>query len=326
MNREIINTIFDKIISKEDTIKIKCKPSDGKRLNEAYDLYAQKIGLKITTNDNSEIHKLYTDDKFNATIEFTKDFIDENIVDIKNTDKKLINIKEIYNAYNNLPDKLKEKINTIRFVKGDEYDEKNGIGGWSKFLDEKILDVSGMYIPHYIFYHDDKILGNYEMIIAHEAMHNYDYPNLDKKTFEQIKNAFSDNPSIENLLKLSALQKKYSLEETHINTHSTYKEVVEKNKAYLLQQGMGKDIDELNYASKHAKDYGLSEDYADAGAIIILGYKNPDNPNAVLINTDKQIVQYREWIKTHPYQAQYMVKELFDEDVSIEYLLKQAEL
>ena len=58
--------------------------------------------------------------------------------------------------------------------------------------------------------------------------------------------------------------------------------------------------------------------------MIILGLHNPNNPKAV-VRWDGETMQYREWIKLHPYKAQYLAKEIFGEDISIETLLAQSE-
>ena len=57
--------------------------------------------------------------------------------------------------------------------------------------------------------------------------------------------------------------------------------------------------------------------------MIITGYRNPDNPNAT-VRYNNRPMQFKEWITVHPYQAQYLIKELYGEEVSIQDLQKMG--
>ena len=318
MNKKIIETIFESILS--NTIN-KCF-YQNKFVRQAFEDCAEKYGLEIVDNEDNKIAYTLKDYKHNVTLEFSKQFINEQILDFKNEDKNKYPLNTVFKVYDGLPDKIKHNMNLIRYVLGSDDDKRKGQCAWSNFLDEDYNYVSYTIVPHYIFKRKNGQLGNYEKVLAHEGTHNYDYYQLDEKTFKAVSDYLNldfmnNNPSIFNKT-YDKFKDKFEK-----SNSEKYTEANKKNNEYLIKKGIPRDeIANVTFVSDHAID-GTSEEYADVGAMVITGFYNPNNPNSV-VELNGRPVQYKEWIVNYPYLAQYMVKEVFDEDVSIDYLLQQS--
>lgn len=324
MDKNIIEYTFNQVFKKYAT---KCH-STTKRNIQALTVASQKYGLLEVTGDTSGSMKIYKDEKNDTIFDFTNAFVDKDIIDFTNSGQKKIDLEKIFEAYENLPTKVKKDTHIIKFsVEDDRYieDVLNGAIAWSGFIDPIYNETKTVIIPSSSF---DKYLtkdGEYslERVIAHEGMHCHDYPHPTKKTMNLI-NQYLHETETGNALDWNDRMKVFKYIEANgkkkfTKTFGYYQEAVQKNKRFISENGLDPTINK-------ASDYGardIVEDYAEAGSMIICGYKNPDNPNAVItINGEK--VPYRNWVATHPYQAQALIKDLFGDKVSIKELNNMA--
>lgn len=341
MNKKTITTIIDEIILKnkisdviQDNITIdsevdeKCSKSKQKGVIRAFQTQSEMHGLKFLTPDESGSAFTLYDNKNDVYLDFSNAFINKDIIDIKNNGEKEINLEDIFRGYDNLPDKVKKKMGLIKFhhlVEGRNV--KKGTEAFSLYIDEDAKTVGTITIPDYFFTkYNGKGKGgadNYENVLAHEAMHNYDYKKPSDKSFDLINNYFNGN-YIE-WSDRKKLFKNYIFadgEDKYTKTYSdSWNKAIENNEKYLKDNGVP-----VSKASRRntASDYGkteATENYAEAGMMVITGLHNPDNPNAT-VRYNNRIMGFREWVTIHPYQTQQLAKELYGENWSIDDILK----
>ena len=337
MNLDDINKTFDKAILKSkikdiieenitihpllEDLNVKCSIWNRKSVITSFNQHAQMYGLEMLDTDESGIAFELYDKKHDTTLRFTKKFIEQNLLDYKNQGKKEINLQDIFNAYEQLPETNKNAVNVIKYLFGNDMAKDEGVMGWSQFLSDD-LDFNQIGIPHYLFTHMNDTGNNYERVLAHETAHCNDYPKLSdemKTSIQKTKNGTGDISDTLNVMELT-LKSKITTEK-YTETYGGYADSVTNNIKYL--QDMGVPISSSAFRNR-SSDYGANkdwEDYAEACSMIITGHNNPDNPNAT-VKYNGRAMQYREWITVHPYQAQYLIKKLYGEDVSIQDLQK----
>ncbi len=334
-----LNKTFDKIILKHrisdiiqdnitvyptpisDDLNVKCSIRNRKSVITSFHQHAQMYGLEMLDTDESGIAFELYDKKHDTTLRFTNKFIEENLIDYKNQGKKSINLEDIFRAYDELPDVNKDAVHGIKFLYGNNIAEDDGVMGWSQFLTDD-FDFNQIGIPHYLFNHTEEIGNNYERVLAHESAHCRDYPQISdkmKKSLQKTKEGTGDMIDTLNVMDLTLKSK--ILTEKFTETYGGYKDSVSNNARYLQQNGVSPT--NSVYRNK-SSDYGATkdwEDYAEASSMVITGYRNPDNPNAT-VRYNGRAMQYREWVTVHPYQAQYLIKDLFGVNVGVDEILK----
>ena len=348
MNRNVIEEVFDEVINK---FSLKCsRVSRRASVEKAFYNISNKYGLKLEKheiqetiyskplNDGLNYDPVYTltDKEHNTQLIFTEKFLDDNIISFTpqgNHKNHHISLEEIIQGYMNLPSNNKDSVNMVLFKYLGEKDtdfENTGILAYSTFEDVSAKEMNTITIPSYYFRQYNPTgdgWDNYDFLISHESMHCLDYIRVSGEEYNLRKNKL-------NLQDLTPTEYKLWLElqggvtKTNIMSKSEnpneYGSVITNNSNYLSENKVNSNrLPQLNKAS----DYGaskISEDYAEAGAMVMLGYKNPSNPKAV-VRWNGETMQYREWIKLHPYQAQYLVKQVYGENVSIDILLSEKE-
>lgn len=333
-----INKTFDKIILKHrisdiiqdnitvyptsisDDLNVKCSIWNRKSVITSFHQHAQMYGLDMLDTDDSGIAFELYDKEHDTKLRFTKKFIEENLIDYKNQGKKTINLEDIFSAYNELPDVNKSAVNVIKYLFGNDMAEDEGVMGWSQFMSED-LNFNQIGIPHYLFNHTNDTGNNYERVLAHESAHCRDYMQLtegQKESIQKTKDGTGDLSDTINVmeLKLKSMMPKEKFRETY----GGYSDSVTNNARYLQQNGVSPSA---SVSRNKSSDYGFKdwEDYAEASSMVITGYRNPDNPNAT-VRYNGRAMQYREWVTVHPYQAQYLIKDLFGVNVSIDEILQ----
>lgn len=327
MNKDIISNIFDNVISnyKEKEFTVKCKPSEAPTNVRAFTEVSEKYNLKMLKPDESGSAFTLYDDKNDVYLDFSNAFMNNNIIDVKNNGEKEINLEEIIQGYDKLPTKVKKKIGLIKYhhlVEGE--DISDGTEAFSRYIDTESKTVGTITMPDYFFkkYNKSNDEDSYERVLAHEAMHNYDYKRPTGKTFDLI-NKYFNGESID-------WQDRYKLFTKYIDatgkdkfskTYGMFEKVRQDNLEYLWNNNVNHNkAITLNRSS----DYGGSkptEDFAEAGSMVITGLHNPNNPNATVKYNNRKM-QFREWVTIHPYQTQALAKELYGETYIIDEILK----
>ena len=116
MNKKDINNIIDNIITKnklsdiildniyiEDDLNIKCSVSSRASTIRAFQEYGEKYGLTTLKPDESGSAFTLYDHKHDTYLDFSKAFVNKNIIDIHNNGEKEINLEEIFRVYADLP-------------------------------------------------------------------------------------------------------------------------------------------------------------------------------------------------------------------------------
>ena len=322
MNKDIIKQVIEHIINNHNNKFIsKCNPNSIKQNIIGFNEVSEKYGLTVLKPDQSGSAFTLYDHKNDVYLDFSNAFMRGNIIDVKNNGDKEINLEDIIRGYDNLPVKVKKKIGLIKYhhlVEGDDVSE--GTEAFSRFIDTESNTVGTITMPDYFFtkYNGRGGVDAYDFVLAHEAMHNYDYKRPSKKTFDLL-NKYFNGEYIE-------YQDRYKLYTNYIDawgdkkftkSNGFYETAVRNNSNYIYDAGGSATIN-------RASDYGRvkqSEDFAEAGAMIITGYKNPDNPYSV-VKFNNRNMQFREWVTVHPYQAQALIKELYGDKLSINEVLK----
>lgn len=341
MNKKIIESIFDRVIN-DFTIKcgrVSTRESVGnafKRVSEKYGLSLKKYTVDREDSkkyDNDRVHydivySLY-DKGHNTKINFTEKFLDDNTIAFNprgNHKNHNISLDEIIEGYIRLPDNNKKHVNQIIFKNWGTVDDKDkDIIGYSKFEDSSAKDMNTISILSQYFKNKNPTgdgWDNYDFVLAHESTHCLDFREVSEEEYNvrmkylNMKNYPND---IDTILKEHNNLKKIETTKSGLSQGYPYY----RNQDYLKEVGF--KIDDAVQLKK-ASDYGTvsdTEDFADTGAMIINGYYTPDNPKAI-VRWNGGTMQYREWIKLHPYTGQYLVKLIYDEDVSIDTLLSQG--
>ena len=333
MKKEIISNIIDEAINKYhptlNELKTKCSPSKSKTVIAGFQEQSAQHGLKFLTPDESGSAFTLYDEKNDTYLDFSNAFINKNIIDVKNNGDKYINLEDIFKGYEQLPTKVKKKIGLIKYHSYDEKEVGDGTEAWAKFIDEQSKTVGTITIPDYFFtkYNNKGKNGadNYEFVLAHEAMHNYDYKRPTKKTFDLLNRYFNGG--------YVEWQDRYKLFTNYIDatgknkytkTYGMFEKATQDNLDYLRNNNVNHD---KSIRVNRSSDYGFSkktEDFAEAGAMVMTGLHNPDNPNAT-VKYNNRIMQFREWVTIHPYQTQALAKELYGEKYSIDEILDLGE-
>lgn len=340
MNKKTITTIIDEIILKnkisdviQDNITIdsevdeKCSKSKQKGVIRAFQSQSEMHGLTFLTPDESGSAFTLYDNKNDVYLDFSNAFINKDIIDVKNNGEKEINLEDIFRGYDSLPDKVKKKIGLIKFHHLREgKDVKKGTEAFSRYFDHDAKTVGTITMPDYFFtkYNGKGKVGadNYENVLAHEAMHNYDYKKPSNKTFDLINSYFNNTLGWEekkNILKNYVLA---DGADKYTKTYSgSWNKAIADNEQYLKDNGV--PVGKASMRNR-ASDYGgekRTENYAEAGMMVITGLHNPDNPNATVCYNGRKM-GFREWVTIHPYQTQQLAKELYGENWSIDDILK----
>lgn len=341
MNRNDIEEVLDIILHKQG-FTIKCsKVSTRSSVEKAFHNVAEKYGLTLKANNknlpklqgnnddlNSNIVFTLTDEKHHTRLEFTERFLEDNFIAFSekgNHKNHTITLDEIIGGYDKLPDRNKDSVNLIKFFNRGGMSEESKLAS-SQFTSTMDKEMNVINIPNYYFTKYNPTgegWDNYEFVLAHESMHCLDYIKVNDKTYDLIQKFFNGE-----YLEYTDTKKVFDYiqgGDSKIMTKSNgkYLQSWGKNEDYLIEHKVNESrLDSLNKAS----DYGstrISEDFAEAGAMVTLGFHNPDNPKAV-VRWNGGEMQYREWIKLHPYKAQYLVKQIYGENVSIDTLLGQG--
>lgn len=308
-----IQLIFEEVIHKN--FKIKCKPSYRNSTINAFKDKSREYNLKILPSDDKKVFMKFYDSKNNTQIIFTKDFINKGHIDLQDSNEKDINIGRLFEGYNNLPTKNKEDINELLFTVDDSYKD-TGVKAWTHLLTEE-GNHHLITIPDYAFdIHNTDNTMSYEYILAHESMHAHDFIKLNSEQLNNPSdygNLDAGNPDSYRFTSSVFGEDGYLSKQDYL----VARDLNDKYIGWLIGGGFN------NYPSS---DYGVRdehEDYAEAGAMIITGWNNPDNPNSVTIK-NKVPVQFREWVKTQPFKVKYILKEVYDKDVSIKEILDKG--
>lgn len=346
MDRSIIEKTIDHLLHLKGVTVVKCKPSYRPHVLKVLQEYADKYGYNIQTYKDKSIYNkdalatLY-DPVHNTMIEFNKDFINNNNIDWNNTDKKKINIEDIFNAYETLPDKCKDSMGLLKHTTEDDYDIfGNEALGWSSIYEQKdntfnVVNIPSSFLENYT---GENI--NYDFLLAHESMHCVDFHKFTQEEMDlivHIKNEFEhsretgEDPNITDE-EIEAYNKvrgilhneftNSSISITGEQDDNRFFTAMHDNAVYinggLPDFSKGEHWGDLS--DNKASDYGVAdprEDYAEFGAMVITGLHNKDNPES-RVQFNGEWMQYREWEKLHPYQVQYFAKELYDEDINVE--------
>lgn len=323
MNKDLISDVFDRIIFRNKLIpdiNVKCSPSSRESYVKSFRKYGESFGLRMIPNSDDDTVFTFMDEEHGTLLKFGKTFINRDNIDIYDEDKKSINITDVFEAYMNLPDDNKDSVNIINFTTRLDKNVEEDTMAYSEFISPMNRETNVITIPDYLF-NSDSIGINYERTLAHESMHCKNYPKIDEGTHESIVNVLNGGREPSDILTFMEYNLRSKLE-LFENNNSDFTVSVSDNLNYLQEKNTlssRKDINDLNKSS----DYGdsvLFEDYAEAGSMVITGWRNPDNLNSV-VKYDGRSVQFREWITIHPYQTKVLVKELYGEDVSIDTIL-----
>lgn len=339
MKKEIIEKIFDEAITKCGRVSTRASVEKAfHKIAEKYGFGIKKQGIQETdypkpANDGLNYDPVYTlyDKKHNTELVFTEKFLDDNQVAYNpqgNHTNHSITLDEIIDGYLKLPTNNKDSVNKILFkYLGDKEDENVDTNtlAFSNFTDVSANEMNVITVPSYYFdvYNPTgNDWDNYDFLLAHESMHCLDYLRLSEREYNINKKEVTTHDLTPTEYKIW-----YQLNAFPRNimdkSNGSYQKAITDNINYL------KDNEVANYRLPHlnsASTYGatdVSEDFAEAGAMVMLGFHNPDNLRAV-VRWDGATMQYREWIKLHPYKAQYLIKELYGEDVSVDTLLGQS--
>ena len=331
MKKEIISNIIDEAINKYhptlNELKTKCSPSKSKTVIASFQEQSAQHDLKFLTPDESGSAFTLYDEKNDTYLDFSNAFINKNIIDVKNNGDKYINLEDIFKGYEQLPTKVKKKIGLIKYHSYDEKEMGDGTEAWSRFIDHESKTVGTITMPDYFFtkYHNNKNGDNYDNVLAHEAMHNYDYKRPTKKTFDLLNQYFEGKTlNWDDRKKIFVNYIDATGANKFTKTYGMFETVKQDNLEYLWNNNVNHDrAINLNRSS----DYGgskLTEDFAEAGRMVITGLHNPDNPKSTVLYNGR-VMQFREWVTIHPYQTQALAKELYGEKYSIDEILDLGE-
>lgn len=347
IDKETISNIFDEVISNHKSFtdkdtgiveEEKCTVSNRPQFKDAIRESSQKYGLQITFGGRGEETSvsLY-DEKNKTTINFSKKFLDSNLIDYKNenTDGKT-NLDDVINSYAQLPDKMKKATNLITFS-GDEFPSETGeIYGRSSWIDLNNNNFNTVEISPYLFKPSSDNPG-LDFVMAHETSHCYDYARIPTGDAKVLQGIFEKN-DVDKLTKeefnvLNKYANKNMNGEKFLHSTNTYSDAQKNNKQMLTEKyGQYQEVPLTNGGTldvmdimNSSSDYGfltgsVAEDYAEASAIIITGH---NNPNATIEYVDDP-VSYGDWVATHPYQAQYLLRDIYGENYSIGDLQKMG--
>lgn len=341
MNFDDINKTFDKIVLKNkvsdiiqdnitiyptpltDELNVKCSVWNRKSVITSFHQHADMYGLDMLDTDESGIAFELYDKEHDTTLKFTKKFIEENLIDYRNKSRKTINLEDVFSAYDELPDVNKDAVNGIKFLFGNDMAEDDGVMGWSQFMNED-LEFNQIGIPHYLFNHTNDWGNNYERVLAHESAHCRDYMELTNEQKQSVQRTKDGTGDLGDTINVMELKLKSMLPtDKFTETYGGYGDSVTKNAQYLQKNGVSPSA---SVTRNKSSDYGSTkdwEDYAEASSMVITGFRNPDNPNATVLYNGRPM-QYREWVTVHPYQAQYLIKDLYGVDVSVDELLREG--
>lgn len=318
MKREIIESVFDEVI---DNFNVKCSPSKSPSVTGGFGEHAEKFGLKVLKPDHSGSAFTLYDEKNDVYLDFSNAFINQNIIDVNNNGEKSINLEDIFKGYDSLPVKVKKRMGLIKFhhfIEGENGVNK-GTRAWSTFIDADAGMVNTITIPDYFFTKYNSGDGNYERVLAHEAMHNYDYKKPTKNTLGLLDDFFHHkNMDWQDRVKLFNNYIQATGKNKFTKTYGFYDKAKSANEDYLKKNGSNN-----SQSVNRSSDYGGTlpyEDFAEAGSMVLVGLHNPDNPNATVLFNGRSM-QFREWVTVHPYQTQALAKELFGEDLSVDDVL-----
>lgn len=331
MNKETINSILTKIIEEYNnkckinyndrdgiqTIGADVKPSKKKNhytdMIESVTKLSDKYGLTIEKLNKSRI--ILKDTENDTIIDFQKEFVKKKLIDWQNTGKYKYDVEDLFRTYYNLPSNLKNNVKHIVFEKWTGIQAQ----GYASRVSEEYGDVNTICFPDILFDKKYDRMNSFEFVLAHESVHCLDYNDISN----DVRNA---------IIRYFNHPKQYSKEDYEKDRDIALGTIYGYDAGFQITESVYEDArvkDSNIYWNgdrSKASDYGAtlpSEDTAECGAMVTCGYHNPRNKNAFVVLDGKK-VQYREWIKNHPYTAQVMIKEIFDEDVSIDTLLAQA--
>lgn len=340
INKEIITQILEEAIQthnshnvKEVKVEVegKCTVSNRPQFKEAIRNIAYTKGLQITFGGRGEEISVSLYDKQNNTrIDFTKKFLDMNLIDYNNNDTEgKTNLEDVISAYTSLPDKMKKKVNLLEFNEEPLENDGGLVYGQSSWIDPYHNEFSTVEINPNVF--TDKDSPSLAFIMGHEVGHCYDYqpiPSKDKEVLTNLMNGNVSSPSDFEVMKKYA--KMNESEDKFLHSPYSYGDAQEQNKNWLYDKygdlpkvplvdgGSIDPYDLLNMSSNYGYLTGDNgEDYAEACGIIISGHSNPQS-TVEWANVD---LSYNDWVATHPYQAQYLLKDLYGENHTIEELI-----
>ena len=355
VSKEIIKKSFEEVIRNKSTLYSKYTFS---KFQEIADKYGFKLS---TYKDKGNFRKnsafvLY-DEKHYTCLDFSKEFLEQKVLALGDKDKEgKLKLEELIKGYDQLPEKNKDSVNLIKY-EYEEYQERarklgwanNGLA-WSQIYSKQDEELNVITIPSYTLReYGNNGMNNYEIILAHESMHCLDYKKFDdvdkKYIYEYLKGKHQYEGILENtpineeyyekgkkLLAPTEDGRSYKFQYSYgvlnpSEARQGYVDAIHNNQEYNYNtyvKPIAPYDDNYAKALTIASDYGNAsahENFAEYGAMIIMGLHNPDNPKAV-IKKGHEEVSYREWVSTHPYMVQYFAKELYGETISIEDILK----